>query len=297
MRTPVCAEMGRAWGSCLACGRLPSDAFVTRLRGLVGGDALPVLTRDGQRRVDTLSGHALAVNAVDWSPDGRRIVSASNDNALRIWDASTGRTERVLTGHTGSVNAVAWSPNESLIVSASADGTARISNSTPGLLRGVVHRSTLKHPGSAYSVSWSPDGNSVVTASDQLRTWDPRGVAPTMPGCRWRLVPRGCRPLTPCWHRRGRRTETHERCGGCGRRGRHVHHDADDPGLGLDRRRRCSDRIHDQEGHSRERTRPSSCAITTKQQLIPGVTGFGTARGGGGQGWRRVASGVAPSWR
>src|SRR5450432_2712983 len=70
-------------------GQLPSDAFVTRLRGLVGGDALPVLTRDGQRRVDTLSGHALAVNAVDWSPDGRRIVSASNDNALRIWDAST----------------------------------------------------------------------------------------------------------------------------------------------------------------------------------------------------------------
>jgi len=40
--------------------------------------------------VATLTGHQSLVLSCAWSPDGRRIVSASRDGTLRIWDASTG---------------------------------------------------------------------------------------------------------------------------------------------------------------------------------------------------------------
>ena len=37
-----------------------------------------------------LSGHTQKVNAVAISPDGRRIASGGDDNAVRVWDTETG---------------------------------------------------------------------------------------------------------------------------------------------------------------------------------------------------------------
>jgi WD40 repeat protein len=61
-----------------------------------------------------------------WSPDGRRIVSASSDNTLRIWDADSGQGLRTLSGHENSVWGCAWSPDGRRIVSVSSDGTLRL---------------------------------------------------------------------------------------------------------------------------------------------------------------------------
>ena len=59
------------------------------------------------------------------SPDGTWIVSASDDQTLKIWDAATGAERATLTGHTGAVNACAVSPDGTWIVSASDDRTAQ----------------------------------------------------------------------------------------------------------------------------------------------------------------------------
>jgi WD40 repeat protein len=45
----------------------------------------------------TLQGHTTSVTACAWSPDGTRIVSGSDDNSLKVWDAATG--ECLSTGH------------------------------------------------------------------------------------------------------------------------------------------------------------------------------------------------------
>ena len=38
------------------------------------------------------------------TPDGQRVISASRDRTLKVWDLASGRLERTLEGHTDWVN-------------------------------------------------------------------------------------------------------------------------------------------------------------------------------------------------
>ena len=66
------------------------------------------------------------ISAVAVTLDGRRAVSASADQTLRVWDFESGRELQTLSGHTGSVNAVVVTPDGRLAVSASADETLKV---------------------------------------------------------------------------------------------------------------------------------------------------------------------------
>ena len=72
-----------------------------------------------------LRGHLNQVNHFDWSPEGRRMVTASDDRTVRVWDVESGES-RVLQGHTDSVVQVAFSPDGKTVASASKDGTVRL---------------------------------------------------------------------------------------------------------------------------------------------------------------------------
>jgi WD40 repeat protein len=63
---------------------------------------------------------------VAFSPDGTRIVSGSDDNTLKVWDAQTGQETLTLTGHKETVNGVAFSPDGTRITSSSYDGTIKV---------------------------------------------------------------------------------------------------------------------------------------------------------------------------
>ena len=74
-----------------------------------------------------LAGHTDAVVSVVFSPDGKQIATASNDDSVRVWDAATGRpVGDPLTGHTDTVTSVAVSPDGRTIVSGSYDNTLHL---------------------------------------------------------------------------------------------------------------------------------------------------------------------------
>ena len=82
---------------------------------------------------EALQGHGSSVLSVAISPDGLRVVSGSNDNTIRLWDAETGQPlGEPLRGHEGEVLSVAFSPDGSRVVSGSGDKTIQLRDARSG---------------------------------------------------------------------------------------------------------------------------------------------------------------------
>src|SRR5829696_1094092 len=61
--------------------------------------------------VFTLRGHTAGIMDVAFSRDGRRLVTASSDMTVRLWDPSVGKEVLVLRGHSGKVVGARFSPD------------------------------------------------------------------------------------------------------------------------------------------------------------------------------------------
>ncbi|HND53161.1 MAG TPA: hypothetical protein PLV92_12215, partial [Pirellulaceae bacterium] len=73
-------------------------------------------------------GHTRVVTAVAFSPDGKWIVTGSQDHTSRLWDATNGTELVVMKGHGGIVTDVNFSPDGKYAVTACWSKFARVWN-------------------------------------------------------------------------------------------------------------------------------------------------------------------------
>ncbi len=113
-------------------------------------------------------GHTDYVNSVAFSPDGARLVSASDDYTARIWDVASG-AELLSLEHPGYVYGAAFSPDGSLIVTGSADGVVRLWDAASG----AAVTELTGHTDYIRSVAFSSSSNLIASGSDDysVRLW------------------------------------------------------------------------------------------------------------------------------
>jgi WD40 repeat protein len=108
------------------------------------------------------SGHPSLIESLDWSRDGGRVVTASYDKTIRVFDAHTGNLQRIMMAP-GPNYAVAWSADGAWIVTGDNQATARLWDGATGT--GV--RTFSGHKNEVSAVTFCPDGATVATGG-----WD-----------------------------------------------------------------------------------------------------------------------------
>nr|NCR59151.1 hypothetical protein [Microcystis aeruginosa LL13-06] len=89
-----------------------------------------LLNRKSER--NRLEGHDSVVTSVNFSPDGKTLVSSGADNTIKLWNVETGQEIRTLKGHDNSVSSVNFSPDGKTLVSGSDDNTIKLWNVETG---------------------------------------------------------------------------------------------------------------------------------------------------------------------
>jgi WD40 repeat protein/tetratricopeptide (TPR) repeat protein len=123
--------------------------------------------------------HKQPVTSAAFSPEGRSLVTASEDGTARLWDVSTGKQLTPPLRHATKVLQAAFSPGGRRLVTASA-GAARLWDTATGKLLW-----SLPHRGRVLQASFSRDGRRLVTAGADrtARIWDTKTgkeIAPSL---------------------------------------------------------------------------------------------------------------------
>lgn len=134
-----------------------------------GPDGKTIAWDDGSTRVmlldrhtgntRVLKGHAREIKSIAFSADGRRLVSASFDRTVKLWDVASGDTLHTMKGHQRRVTTARFSPDGRVVISGGVDRTVRLWDTGSGSPLATLEG----HDKAVTSAGVSPDGKTIYT--------------------------------------------------------------------------------------------------------------------------------------
>ncbi len=126
------------------------------------------------REIALLSGHTNVVYRAIYSPDGASVLTLSQDNTARLWDARTWQMIAILSGHTSPIANAAFSPDNTRIATASGDSTVRLWDAKTGKPLQIV----TDHTQAVVWAVFNADGSQLLTSSydNTARIFDARSA-------------------------------------------------------------------------------------------------------------------------
>jgi WD40 repeat protein len=145
-------------------GKLEREFSDPQTVNLIDGECQPV----GSDRCQP-SAHRTTVNAVNFSPDGQRIITASGDRTIKLWSID-GKLIKTFAGDGEEIIEAKFSPDGQLVASTAEDQTVKLWRSDGTLLK------TLPHKG--ITVAFSPDSQLIATAAirEPIHLWRSDGT-------------------------------------------------------------------------------------------------------------------------
>jgi WD40 repeat protein len=161
---------------------LPAQALCPQAAGsaplhLAAAVQLAVWSETGRPHpVFTLGSREQPLSSVAYSPNGDRLVTASADGQLTLWEAETGNQIRTVRGpvsgeHYSGENYAVFSPDGRWVVAVSADCAVRVWDATT-LKQPIKTFRGHRGPTIGSAVAVSRDGKFLVTGSDDVKVWD-----------------------------------------------------------------------------------------------------------------------------
>lgn len=110
----------------------------------------------------TLQGHIDGVLSLAFSPCGKFLATAGEDNTIRLWDIPDGIEIQTIQAHKGDIRCVAFDPDGDVFASASWDKTVKIwqTSDCATLAEAPDHTSAVN------CLAFSPDGKLLYSGSD-----------------------------------------------------------------------------------------------------------------------------------
>ncbi|MGY0234006.1 nSTAND1 domain-containing NTPase [Longispora urticae] len=159
----------------------PKSPYGVRLWSLAALSRQPAVSPSEAGAAESLgpalAGHTGEVIRATFSADGKHLATASKDDAVRLWDPSTGKPTGVTIRHVPAAQVLALSPDGQYLASVAEDAQVRVWNTTNGTLIGSPAARADLVTG---SIVFSPDGKLLATGGEDnaVRLWNPLSGEP-----------------------------------------------------------------------------------------------------------------------
>ncbi|MDX2232581.1 MAG: NACHT domain-containing protein [Leptolyngbyaceae cyanobacterium bins.349] len=164
----------QTFGGILAVAFSPTDQLLAcgDINGVVRLWQMTVDRHQGvvpQHSLRDLVGHTSWILSIHWHPTQSRLITSSDDQTIKLWDADTGTCLNTLRGHQSGVWWAIWSPDGKRIASCGGDRVIKVWDATTGTCLNTL----TGHQSLVSCLAWSPDGKTLASSSrDQtVRLW------------------------------------------------------------------------------------------------------------------------------